>query len=876
MSGDALVVADRHLAPEWEACLAERRVPGPAGPGEVLRRARVVHRRRAAGRGDHGLDPLDRVGDVEVDAVELGDGRVEQVLQPPPELVDAFDGARRVGLEVLDHGVERLAGQDALGHLAHGAFDAVQLVPAPRVSLGELELHPVEDPGEQPVPLGADRIAFDGVRRVLVGEEAGERRVRLRGAAGAVDERVAQHLIVDGTLVVTVDEREEERRRPVLAAAPRLGLAHAFDGLPPGRHQPLSHAFGEAGLVRSETVGHEREAGGDRVPVVLGLDGHHVEAHAHRLDGTGDDVQIAEVLAGVVELYVGLEGLAQHIAGDAIWVAFWRRARQCPKRRTVVLVAFLETVGREVGHLVVVARQSLEGGGDRIESRVAVDEPVGQVVDLRHAQHCLVDRRHSPSRRRISPQRGARRYGRGMSDGPVRRETDSIGDVEVPADRYWGAQTQRSLHHFSIGDDRMPKEMIRALGILKKAAAIVNEELGKLSSDKASLIVQACDEVIEGTLDDHFPLRVWQTGSGTQTNMNANEVISNRAIELAGGVMGSKQPIHPNDDVNMSQSSNDTFPTAMYIAAAEQMNKLIPRVKELHDAIAEKAKEFAGIVKIGRTHLQDATPLTVDQEMSGWASLIYRDIDRLKATLPGLFDLAIGGTAVGTGLNSHPEFGERAATKIAELTELPFKSHPNKFAALSAHDEMVFASGALKTLAGSLMKIANDIRWLASGPRCGLGELILPENEPGSSIMPGKVNPTQSEALTMVAVQVFGNDLATSFGGSQGNFELNVYKPVMIHNFLHSVRLLHDATHSFVEFCISGIQLNRAQIDQHLRHSLMLVTALNPHIGYDKAAQVAKNALKKKIGLRQSAVELGFLTGEEFDQLVIPEKMTHP
>jgi fumarate hydratase, class II len=458
----------------------------------------------------------------------------------------------------------------------------------------------------------------------------------------------------------------------------------------------------------------------------------------------------------------------------------------------------------------------------------------------------------------------------------TRTETDSMGAIEVAADRYWGAQTERSLHHFNIGDDRMPRELIRALGILKKAAAQVNQELGKLPPDKAKLIIQAADEVIEGKLDSHFPLRVWQTGSGTQTNMNANEVISNRAIELAGGVMGSKKPIHPNDDVNMSQSSNDTFPTAMYIAAAEQLNRLIPNVQALHDAIAAKAKEFAGVVKIGRTHLQDATPLTVDQEMGGWASLMERDVERLKSAMPGLLDLAIGGTAVGTGLNSHPEFGERAAKQIAELTGLPFKSHPNKFAALSAHDELVSASGALKTLAASLMKIANDVRWLASGPRAGLGELVLPENEPGSSIMPGKVNPTQSEALTMVAVQVFGNDLATSFGGSQGNFELNVYKPVMIHNFLHSVRLLHDAIPSFVEFCINGIELNREQIDQHLNASLMLVTALNPHIGYDKAAQVAKNAHKKKISLRASAVELGFLTGEEFDRLVKPEEMTHP
>src|SRR5687767_11599961 len=427
----------------------------------------------------------------------------------------------------------------------------------------------------------------------------------------------------------------------------------------------------------------------------------------------------------------------------------------------------------------------------------------------------------------------------------TRIETDSMGEIEVPTSAYWGAQTQRSLKHFDIGFDVMPREVIRALGVLKKAAAIVNNDLGKLDDEKLRLIVQAADEVIDGKLDDHFPLRVWQTGSGTQTNMNANEVISNRAIEIAAGEMGSKKPVHPNDDVNKSQSSNDTFPTAMYIAAAEQLSALIPQVERLRDAIDSKAKEFADVVKIGRTHLQDATPLTVGQEFGGWASLVTRDIERLKAVLPGLLELAIGGTAVGTGLNAHPEFATRAAAKIAELTGLPFKSHPDKFAALSAHDEIVFASGALKTLAASLMKIANDIRWLASGPRCGLGELILPENEPGSSIMPGKVNPTQSEAMTMVAVQVFGNDLATSFGGSQGHFELNVFKPVMIHNFLHSVRLLHDATRSFVEFCIDGIEINREQIDEYVKDSLMLVTALNPHIGYDKAAQVAKNAHKK-------------------------------
>ena len=457
-----------------------------------------------------------------------------------------------------------------------------------------------------------------------------------------------------------------------------------------------------------------------------------------------------------------------------------------------------------------------------------------------------------------------------------RIETDSMGEIEVPSDAYWGAQTQRSLKHFNIGFDVMPREVIRALGILKKAAAIVNFDLGKLPEEKKDLIVLAADEVIEGKLDAQFPLRVWQTGSGTQTNMNANEVISNRAIEIAGGVMGSKTPVHPNDDVNKSQSSNDTFPTAMYIAAAERVTALIPEVKKVSDAIKSKAKEFEGVVKIGRTHLQDATPMTVSQEFNGWANLIDRDIERLKMVLPGLMDLAIGGTAVGTGLNAHPEFADRAAAKIAELTSLPFKSHPDKFAALSAHDEVVFASGALKTLAGSLMKIANDIRWLASGPRCGIGEISLPENEPGSSIMPGKVNPTQSEAMTMVAVQVFGNDAAIGFAGSQGNFELNVFKPIMIHNFLHSVRLLHDACRGFVDYCISGIELNRERIDEYLNNSLMLVTALNQHIGYDNAAKIAKHAHKKGISLRESAVELELLTAEKFDELVKPEEMTHP
>ena len=463
-------------------------------------------------------------------------------------------------------------------------------------------------------------------------------------------------------------------------------------------------------------------------------------------------------------------------------------------------------------------------------------------------------------------------------DQQTRTETDSMGEIQVEADKYWGAQTERSLHHFDIGFDVMPREMIRALGILKKAAAIVNHQLksDRMTFDKTDLIVRAANEVIAGDLDGHFPLRVWQTGSGTQTNMNANEVISNRAIEMAGGAMGSKKPVHPNDDVNMSQSSNDTFPTAMYIAAAETLNALIPTVQTVYEAIDRKAKEFSDVVKIGRTHLQDATPLTVGQEFGGWASLIERDVERLKMVLDGLFDLAIGGTAVGTGLNSHPEFATRAAGQIAELTGLPFRAHPNKFAALSAHDEIVFASGALKTLACSLMKIANDIRWLASGPRCGIGEITLPENEPGSSIMPGKVNPTQSEAMTMVAAQVLGNDAAIGFAGSQGNFELNVFKPVMIHNFLHSVRLLNDACKGFVEFCIDGIELNREQINEYLNDSLMLVTALNQHIGYDNASKVAKNAHKKGISLRESAIELEILEGAKFDELVKPEEMTHP
>jgi len=459
----------------------------------------------------------------------------------------------------------------------------------------------------------------------------------------------------------------------------------------------------------------------------------------------------------------------------------------------------------------------------------------------------------------------------------TRTETDSMGAIAVPADRYYGAQTARSLIHFNIGHDVMPRELIRAMGILKKAAALVNRDLGKLSEEKCRLIMQAADEVIEGKLDDHFPLRIWQTGSGTQSNMNANEVISNRAIEIAGGQMGSKKPIHPNDDVNMSQSSNDTFPTAMSSAAATALDeKLVLAVTRLRDTLNAKRAEFQDIVKIGRTHLQDATPLTLGQEFSGYVALLDADLERLRLVLPGLRALAIGGTAVGTGLNAHPEFAERAARKIAELTSQPFTSHPNKFAALSTHDELVMASGALKTLAGSLMKIANDIRWLASGPRCGLGELTLPENEPGSSIMPGKVNPTQCEAMTMVCVQVMGNDAAIGFAGSQGNFELNVFKPVMIFNFLNSVRLLTDACRSFVEHCVVGIEANRERINAYVENSLMLVTALNPKIGYDNAAKIAKTAHYEGISLREAALKLRLLTAEEFDETVVPERMTRP
>jgi fumarate hydratase class II len=458
-----------------------------------------------------------------------------------------------------------------------------------------------------------------------------------------------------------------------------------------------------------------------------------------------------------------------------------------------------------------------------------------------------------------------------------RSESDSMGEILVPNNRYYGAQTARSLIHFAIGNDTKPPELIKALGQLKKACALANKDLGKLAEDKADLIVRAADEVIEGKLNGHFPLRIWQTGSGTQSNMNANEVISNRAIEMTGGVLGSKTPIHPNDHVNMSQSSNDTFPTAMNIAAVTVVReRLIPAIKELRDALDAKALEFAEIIKIGRTHLQDATPVTLGQEFSGYVAMLDADLQRIEETLPGLESLAIGGTAVGTGLNSHPKFGATAAAHIAQITGYPFVSAENKFMALSSHGDFVFASGALKSLATSLMKIANDLRWLASGPRCGLGELTLPENEPGSSIMPGKVNPTQCEAVTMVAVQVMGNDAAIGMAASQGNFELNVFKPVIIHNFLHSVRLLSDASLSFREHCVVGIEANRETIAGYVQNSLMLVTALNPHIGYDKAAQIAKKAHKERTGLKEAALALGYLTGDQFDEWVVPKEMTHP
>ena len=459
----------------------------------------------------------------------------------------------------------------------------------------------------------------------------------------------------------------------------------------------------------------------------------------------------------------------------------------------------------------------------------------------------------------------------------IRVESDSMGTINVPADKYYGAQTARSLANFDIGGERMPKEIITAFGILKKAAAQANTKLGLLDAGLKDLIVAAADEVISGKLENHFPLVVWQTGSGTQSNMNVNEVISNRAIEMAGGVMGSKKPVHPNDHVNMSQSSNDTYPTAMHIAAVEAIEGyLVQRVTTLRNTLHEKSEEFMDVVKIGRTHLQDATPLTLGQEMSGWVAQIDLALSAIRATLPQLYELALGGTAVGTGLNAHPDYAKTVAAEIAALTGRPFITAPNKYAVMAGHDAFVGSSGALKQLAVAFMKIANDVRWLASGPRSGLAELTIPENEPGSSIMPGKVNPTQSEAMTMVVAHVMGNDAAIGFAASQGNFELNVFKPVIAYNFLQSVRLLADAAQSFNDNCAIGIQPDRARINEHLNNSLMLVTALNRKIGYDNAAKIAKNAHKRGIRLKESAIELGLLTAEEFDAEVKPEQMVGP
>jgi len=464
-------------------------------------------------------------------------------------------------------------------------------------------------------------------------------------------------------------------------------------------------------------------------------------------------------------------------------------------------------------------------------------------------------------------------------NGAVRVEEDALGNVQVPSEHLWGAQTERSRNNFPIGVERYRwgRPVIRALGILKKCAALANEELGQLPHEKVALIVRAAQEVIDGKLDGEFPLVVFQTGSGTQTNMNANEVVANRAIQLAGGVVGSKKPIHPNDDVNHSQSSNDTFPTVMHIAAVEQTeNLLIPAIRTLRDTLDAKSRLFSKTVMVGRTHLQDATPLTLGQVISGWVAQLDEALDGVRANLGSVYALAIGGTAVGTGLNADPRFGEVAARKIAEETGKPFRSAPNKFAALSAHDGMVNLSGALRTLAGALMKIANDVRWYACGPRAGFAELKLPENEPGSSIMPGKINPTQCEAMTMVAVQVFGNDHAVAFAGSQGNFQLNVYKPVMLHNVLQSVQLLAEAARSFNDRCAVGIEPNEKRIREHLDNSLMLVTALNPHIGYEKAARISLKAYREDLTLREAALKLGFVTSEQFDQWVRPEEMTHP
>lgn len=456
----------------------------------------------------------------------------------------------------------------------------------------------------------------------------------------------------------------------------------------------------------------------------------------------------------------------------------------------------------------------------------------------------------------------------------TRIEKDSMGEIAVPANQYGGAQTARSQHHFAIGRETMPPELIRAFGILKKAAAIANHAIGKLPKDKCEWIIKSADEVIDNKLDSHFPLKIWQTGSGTQTNMNANEVISNRAIEMTGGVMGTKDPIHPNDHVNMSQSSNDTFPTAMHIAASEMIeHQLIPSVKMLRDALHAKQIEFKDIIKVGRTHLQDAVPLTLGQEFSGYVAQLDTCLAEIDHTKKLLLRLAIGGTAVGTGINSSKAFADRAAEEISKITKLHFTSAHNKFEALSAHNEMVLMSGVLKTVAVALMKIANDIRWLACGPRCGLAELIIPENEPGSSIMPGKVNPTQSEAMTMVAAQVFGNDTTIAFAGSQGNFELNVFKPVMIYNLIQSIYLLSDTCRSFTKHCVVGIEANKERIQYYLDHSLMLVTALNQVIGYDKAAHIAKKAYHDNTSLKEACLALGYLSESEFDQAVDPKKM---
>jgi fumarate hydratase class II len=465
------------------------------------------------------------------------------------------------------------------------------------------------------------------------------------------------------------------------------------------------------------------------------------------------------------------------------------------------------------------------------------------------------------------------------TDSKVRVEEDALGNVEVPADHLWGAQTQRSHLNFPIVVERYRwgRPVIRALGILKKCAALANGELGQLPREKVDLIVRAAEEVIDGKLDGEFPLVVFQTGSGTQTNMNANEVIANRAIQLAGGVVGSKKPIHPNDDVNHSQSSNDTFPTVMHIATVEQAEDVLtPAVRILRDTLDGKARAFSRVVMVGRTHLQDATPLTLGQVISGWVAQLDQALEGLGRSLPGVYALAIGGTAVGTGLNADPRFGEVAARHIALQTGKPFVSAANKFAALSAHDAMVSVSAAMRTMAGALMKIANDVRWYASGPRAGLAELTIPANEPGSSIMPGKINPTQCEALTMVAVQVFGNDHAVAFAGSQGNFQLNAFKPVILHNVLESIQLLAEAARSFNDRCAAGIEPNEKRIREHLDHSLMLVTALNPHIGYEKAAQISLKAYREDLSLREAALKLGYLTAEQFDEWVRPEDMTHP